>query len=97
MAIDSAQKRRSALNYLLRVFRNGPIPDGDLDNWKDRRHMLHHYSGSWENTIYVFDVRMMDKSIEESGGKAVGNDYGAISYIFDDMENNSGKVTLPYG
>ena len=104
MAIDTAQKRRSALNTSVRgVYRNAPIPDGSLISARDRRHMLHHYAGLAPNTPstgYLFDLRVFNKSVEEGGG--LGDDpnntnLGTISYVFDDMKNNEGKVHLPFG
>lgn len=101
MAINTIGKRRSALNFFIPFFRNGPYPDGDLSNAPDRRQMLNHYSGFSSivtaKTVYLFDVRIMNRAISESGGKAVGNNLGTVSYIYDDMKNNEGKVHLPYG
>ena len=101
MAIDTASKRRSALNYIVRTYRNGPIPDGSLTQLQDRRTMLHHYNGVAEiqlNTGFIFDVTIFDKAIAESDGVAVDNgNLGTISYVFDDMANNNGQVTLPFG
>jgi len=48
-------------------------------------------------SAFIFDLRVMNKAFTESGGKAVGSDLGAISYVFDDVKNNGGKVTLPFG
>lgn len=50
------------------------------------------------SAFYVFDLRVMDEAVSESGGKAAdSSDLGAISYMFDDMVNNNGKVHLPLG
>ena len=49
------------------------------------------------STIFVFDIRIMDRAVSESGGVAIGTDNGAISYFFDDNLNNDGQVTLPWG
>ena len=104
MAIDTPGERRSALNYgIFGPFRNGPIPDGSLANARNRRHMLHHYSGlakSAPSTAFLYDLRVFNKALDESGG--LGDDpnnsnLGTISYIFDDMTDNEGKVTLPFG
>ncbi len=99
MAIDSASKRRSALNYMVPVYRHGPIPDGDLDTVEDRRTMLHHYFGVGAGaTAYIFDLRVMNQAVTESGGQAANtNNLGTISYVFDDMKNIDGKVLLPFG
>lgn len=51
-----------------------------------------------ESTAYLFDLRVMNKAISESGGSAVNQgNLGAISYVYDDVKNNGGKVTLPFG
>lgn len=49
------------------------------------------------STIFAFDIRIMDRAITDTGGVAVGNDNGAVSYFFDDNKNNDGQVTQPYG
>lgn len=46
---------------------------------------------------YMFDVRVMNKAISESGGQAAASDLGAITYVFRDMLDNNGKVHLPFG
>jgi len=104
MAIDTENKRRSALNYnLVGYFRNGPVPDGDLDTPADRRSLLHHYSGiasADPSTAFLFDLRVFNKAIDESGGLGddpTNLDLGTVSYIFNDMVNNEGKVHLPFG
>ena len=48
-------------------------------------------------SAYMFDVRVMNKAISESGGQAAATDLGAITYVFKDMIDNNGKVTLPFG
>ena len=55
------------------------------------------FGGKNNSTIFIFDIRIMDRAVSESGGVAVGNDNGAISYFFDDVRNNDGQVMLPYG
>jgi len=55
------------------------------------------FTGKGNSTIFIFDVRIMDRAVSESGGIAVGSDNGAISYFFDDVANNDGQVTLPFG
>jgi hypothetical protein len=51
-----------------------------------------------ESTAFIFDLRVINKAVSESGGKGVGTtDLGAISYIYDDMKKNGGKVHLPFG
>lgn len=52
------------------------------------------------STAFLFDVRVFNKAITESGGLGddpSNNDLGAISYVFKDMEDNEGKVHLPFG
>lgn len=47
---------------------------------------------------FIFDLRVMNKAITTSGGKAADStDLGTVSYIFDDMLRNNGKVHLPFG
>lgn len=64
------------------------------------------FSNGWANdsyipefkTAFMFDLRVMDKAVSESGGSAANtNNLGAVSYVFDDLDNNDGNVTLPYG
>jgi len=55
------------------------------------------FGGKTNSTIFVFDIRIMDRAVSESGGIAVGSDNGSISYFFDDVSNNDGQVLLPYG
>jgi len=49
------------------------------------------------STAFIFDLRVMDKAVSESGGVGVGTDLGVISYMYDDMKTNNGKVHLPFG
>ena len=44
MAIDSASKRASILNYDWQGARAWPIPDGSLANQADRQHMIGLYA-----------------------------------------------------
>ena len=47
---------------------------------------------------FIFDLRVMNKAITVEGGKAADStDLGTVSYSFDDLLNNNGKVTLPFG
>ena len=55
------------------------------------------FGGKNNSTIFVFDIRIMDRAVSDSGGVAVGSDNGAISYFFDDMKSNDGQVTQPWG
>jgi len=55
------------------------------------------FAGKANSTIFVFDVRIMDRAVSESGGVAIGTDNGAISYFHDDVKNNDGQVSLPWG
>ena len=49
-------------------------------------------------SCFLFDLRVMNKAITESGGKAAdSDDLGTISYMYDDMVKNNGKVHLPFG
>lgn len=50
-----------------------------------------------KSSAYIFDLRVMNKAVTESGGVGVGTDLGVISYMYDDMKTNDGKVTLPFG
>ena len=46
----------------------------------------------------MFDVRVMAAAISESGGEAADSfNLGTVHYTYDDMANNDGRVTLPYG
>lgn len=46
----------------------------------------------------VFEARVMNQAISENDGQATDpNNLGAVHYSYDDMVNNDGKVTLPYG
>jgi len=46
----------------------------------------------------MFDVRIMNRAIQESGGEATDSaNLGTVHYTYDDMQNNDAKVTLPYG
>jgi hypothetical protein len=48
--------------------------------------------------LSVFDARVMNRAIRQSGGEATDSaNLGTVHYTYDDMENNDGKVTLPYG
>lgn len=46
----------------------------------------------------IFDARVMNKAITESGGEATDDaNLGAVHYMYDDAVNNDFKVSLPYG
>ena len=46
----------------------------------------------------IFDARVMASAINESGGEATDSaNLGTVHYTYDDMKNNDGLVTLPYG
>lgn len=46
----------------------------------------------------IFDLRMSSIALQTSNGKAIGDtDLGTISYVYNDMKNNNGDITLPYG
>lgn len=49
-------------------------------------------------SCFLFDVRVMNKAISESGGMAADStDLGAISDVFLDITKNNGKSYLPFG
>ena len=49
-------------------------------------------------TLPIFDVRISSSALQSSDGKAIGDtDLGVVSYVYNDMKNNKGDVTLPYG
>lgn len=49
-------------------------------------------------TAFMFDIRVMNKAISESGGKAADStDLGAITDVFLDITKNNGKSYLPFG
>lgn len=55
-------------------------------------------SFSFISSAYIFDLRVMNKAISESGGTATNSDdLGAISYAYNDMLTNNGKTLLPFG
>ncbi len=55
-------------------------------------------SFSFVSSAYIFDLRVMNKAISESGGTATNSDdLGAISYAYNDMLTNNGKTLLPFG
>lgn len=55
-------------------------------------------SFSFASSAYIFDLRVMNKAISESGGTATNSDdLGAISYAYNDMLTNNGKTLLPFG
>jgi len=101
MAIDTVNKRRTALNRRIRGLGHYSVPDGAIDTANNRRSALDMWGGGASNaaqTIFLFDVRVFKKAISESGGQAVDStNLGTISYVFDDMLNNDGKVQLPFG
>jgi len=48
--------------------------------------------------LSVFDARVMNIAVSESGGEATNSaNLGVVHYTYDDMKNNDGMVTLPYG
>ena len=48
--------------------------------------------------LSVFDARVMNIAVAESGGEATNSaNLGTVHYTYDDMKNNDGLVTLPYG
>jgi hypothetical protein len=48
--------------------------------------------------LSIFDARIMNRAISESGGEATDiANLGTVHYTYDDMKNNDGLVTLPYG
>ena len=49
------------------------------------------------SSIFIFDLRIMDRAVSESGGVGVGSDNGSISYFYDVVLNNDGQVNLPFG
>lgn len=102
MAINSEEKRRSALNFgmLPGFFRVAPKPSGSLDSQFSRRHMLNSYFPFLGNSAVItcFDARVMDRAISESGGLATDSaNLGTVHYTYRDMLDNEGKVSLPYG
>ena len=102
MAIDTINKRAASINIVAGFGGPFPRPDNDINNGPDRRHIAGNYPGiasvGAANTIHLFDVRVMNIAVTETGGEAVDSaNLGAISYVFDDMKNNEGDVTLPYG
>jgi len=55
-------------------------------------------SSAASSSIPMFDVRIMNRAIQESGGEATDSaNLGTVHYTYDDMQNNDAKVTLPYG
>ena len=54
MAIDSAQKRASALNFTM-PFRHLPYPDSSIDQG-DRQHMAGLYAGVLAGVLITFDA-----------------------------------------
>jgi len=101
MAIDTVNKRRTAINRRMRGLGHGPVPDGSFAGAADRRAIADMWSGATVNpaqSCFLFDVRVFKRAISESGGQAVDpTNLGTISYVFDDMLNNDGKVQLPFG
>jgi len=65
------------------------------------------FSNGWSQVVLdasegsvmpVFEARVMNQAIKESGGEATDStNLGTIHYTYDDMKNNDGLVTLPYG
>ena len=50
------------------------------------------------SVLSIFEARVMNKAISESGGEATNSaNLGTVHYTYDDMKNNDGLVTLPYG
>lgn len=70
------------------------------DPWMDylAKPFRNHISAVPTRSCFLFDLRVMNKAISESGGKAADDtDLGAVSYYYDDVKNNNGKITLPFG
>jgi len=62
--------------------------------------------GAWSmvgvpSTAFLFDVRVFNKKLDEEGGITIPGspnlDKGTITYAFDDVVDNEGKSTLPFG
>jgi len=50
------------------------------------------------SVLPIFDARVMNQAISESGGEATDDaNLGAVHYMYDDAVNNDFKVSLPYG
>ncbi len=66
---------------------------GFSNGWS--RQVLHSAETS---SLPVFEARVMNKAISESGGEATDStNLGSVSHSYDDAKNNDFKVTLPYG
>lgn len=50
-----------------------------------------------DNNVYIFDIRIQTSAVTVSSGEAVSTTTGAVEYRYNDMKDNSGNVTLPYG
>ena len=60
--------------------------------------LVNYSSASFSSAAFIFDLRVMNKAISESGGTATNpDDLGAISYAYNDMLTNNGKTLLPFG
>ncbi len=49
------------------------------------------------STAFLFDFKVFNKELINEGGAAPNLDTGTIKYVYDDMIDNEGKSTLPFG
>ncbi len=50
-----------------------------------------------DSICLAFDVRILSEAVTTTSGTSDGTDLGAINYYYKDMDENEGKVVLPYG
>ena len=59
MAVDTANKRRALVNMDMGVYGAFPIPDGDIDNYNDRRHLVGLYPAYLGESVPLTGVEIL--------------------------------------